>query len=75
MLFNMVGSLQDWLSSSWERLGFSCFSGESGWHIWETNVIHQVGVALKIDAFTQIPLAIVLVLTSSLNGAGDTKWP
>jgi putative MATE family efflux protein len=41
----------------------------------DPSVIHQVGVALKIDAFTQIPLAIVLVLTGALNGAGDTKWP
>jgi putative MATE family efflux protein len=41
----------------------------------ESMVIQQVGTALKIDAFTQVPLAIVLVLTGALNGSGDTKWP
>ncbi|SHF43015.1 putative efflux protein, MATE family [Seinonella peptonophila] len=39
------------------------------------SVIQQVTIALKIDAFKEIPLAIVLVLTGALNGAGDTKWP
>ncbi|BCU80990.1 MATE family efflux transporter [Polycladomyces abyssicola] len=56
---------------------FLYFGGEWAAHYFtkESTVIHQVGVALKIDAFTQIPLAVVLVLTGALNGAGDTKWP
>ncbi|TCP62140.1 MATE family efflux transporter [Baia soyae] len=41
----------------------------------DTSVIQQVELALKIDAFKEIPLAIVLVLTGALNGAGDTKGP
>lgn len=56
---------------------FLFFGGEWAAHYFtkEASVIHQVGIALKIDALTQIPLAVVLVLTGALNGAGDTKWP
>lgn len=56
---------------------FFFFGGEWMAHYFtqESNVIQQVGVTLKIDAFTQVPLAMVLVLTGALNGAGDTKWP
>jgi Na+-driven multidrug efflux pump len=53
------------------------FGGEWAAHNFtqESSVIHQADIALKIDAFTQLPLAVVLVLTGALNGAGDTKWP
>ncbi|SFJ81227.1 MATE family efflux transporter [Thermoflavimicrobium dichotomicum] len=56
---------------------FEFFGGEWAAHYFtrDASVIQQVGLALKIDAFKEIPLAIVLVLTGALNGAGDTKWP
>ncbi|MFC4769901.1 MATE family efflux transporter [Effusibacillus consociatus] len=53
--------------------------GLSSWYIHyftvETTVINQVRVALGIDAFNQLGLAIVLVLTGVLQAGGDTKFP
>ncbi|MGG3452223.1 MATE family efflux transporter [Domibacillus aminovorans] len=45
---------------------------------WFTNdaaAIQMVTVALRIDAFAQPALAIGLVITGALQGAGDTKSP
>ncbi|MCF6095222.1 MATE family efflux transporter [Microaerobacter geothermalis] len=40
-----------------------------------STVVSQVVTALRIDAFAQPFLAIGLVLTGALQGAGDTKYP
>ncbi|MCQ6563814.1 MATE family efflux transporter [Paenibacillus mendelii] len=47
----------------------------AAWFTSEPTVIKMVSTALKIDAFAQPFLAVGLVLTGALQGAGDTKSP
>ncbi|GAX91669.1 MATE family efflux transporter [Effusibacillus lacus] len=41
----------------------------------DTAVINQVRIALGIDVFNQVALAVVLILTGVLQAGGDTKYP
>ncbi|WP_154319722.1 MATE family efflux transporter [Metabacillus idriensis] len=41
----------------------------------ETSVIHEIKIALQIDAFIQPVLAVVLILTGVYQGAENTKFP
>ncbi|OMF46951.1 hypothetical protein BK138_32550 [Paenibacillus rhizosphaerae] len=45
------------------------------WFTGQVDIIDMVTTALEIDAFAQPFLAVVLVLTGALHGAGDTKSP
>lgn len=45
------------------------------WFTDDSGVISMVTTALRIDAFAQPFLAVSLVLTGALQGAGDTKSP
>lgn len=45
------------------------------WFTLDEKVIDMVTTALRIDAFAQPALALSLVLTGALQGAGDTKSP
>jgi putative MATE family efflux protein len=47
----------------------------AGWFTTEGEAVDMVVTALRIDAFAQPGLAISLVLTGALQGAGDTKSP
>jgi Na+-driven multidrug efflux pump len=47
----------------------------AGWFTNNKDVIGMVTTALRIDAFAQPFLAIGLVVTGALQGAGDTKSP
>ncbi|OME75915.1 MATE family efflux transporter [Paenibacillus sp. FSL A5-0031] len=47
----------------------------ASWFTGEADVINMVTTALRIDAFAQPFLAIGLVITGALQGAGDTKSP
>lgn len=47
----------------------------ASWFTREGTVISMVVTALRIDAFAQPALAMVLVLTGALQGIGDTKSP
>ena len=41
----------------------------------DLEAIHQVVIALKIDAFNQPGLAVSLIMAGALQGLGDTKSP
>lgn len=41
----------------------------------EAEAIKKIVIALRIDAFAMIPLAISLILTGALQGSGDMKTP
>jgi Na+-driven multidrug efflux pump len=45
------------------------------WFTTDKQAIEMVTTALRIDAFAQPALAMGLVLTGALQGAGDTKSP
>lgn len=47
----------------------------ASWFTSDKEAIQMVTTALRIDAFAQPALAIGLVLTGALQGAGDTKSP
>lgn len=47
----------------------------ASWFTSQTDVIRMVTTALRIDAFAQPFLALGLVITGALQGAGDTKSP
>lgn len=47
----------------------------ASWFTNDMEAIRMITVALRIDAFAQPALAIGLVLTGALQGAGDTKSP
>lgn len=47
----------------------------ASWFTTERDAVEMVVTALRIDAFAQPGLAISLVLTGALQGAGDTKSP
>jgi putative MATE family efflux protein len=40
----------------------------------DPEVVHLASQCLKIVAFAQIPLSVVMVLSGGLRGAGDTRW-
>ncbi len=56
---------------------FLFFSGELLGSLFtaDKDVIHQISIALKVDAFIQPILAAVLVLTGIYQGGGNTKFP
>jgi putative MATE family efflux protein len=47
----------------------------ASWFTTERDAVEMVVTALRIDSFAQPALAISLVLTGALQGAGDTKSP
>lgn len=47
----------------------------ASWFTSEASAIKMVTIALRIDAFAQPALAVGLILTGALQGAGDTKTP
>jgi len=58
--------------------GVILFFGSPWFATWFTNdsgAIEKIIIALRIDAFTQIPLAISLIFAGALQGSGDTKSP
>lgn len=58
--------------------GVILFFGSTWFATWFTNDSEAIGkiiIALKIDAFAQIPLAISLICAGALQGLGDTKSP
>lgn len=58
--------------------GVILFFGSPWFATWFTNdseAIEKIVIALRIDAFAQIPLAISLISAGALQGAGDTKSP
>ncbi|MEX2308042.1 MAG: MATE family efflux transporter [Pirellulales bacterium] len=40
-----------------------------------SEVVPLAAQLLRIVAFAMVPLAVVMVLTGALRGAGDTRWP
>lgn len=55
---------------------YFCFAEFAGpWFTKEAQVIDMVTLGLQIDAFAQPFIAISLVITGALQGAGDTKSP
>ncbi len=58
--------------------GIALFFGSPWFATWFTNDAEAIGkiiIALRIDAFIQIPLAFSLIFTGALQGLGDTKSP
>jgi len=58
--------------------GVILFFGSPWFATWFTNDSEAIGkiiIALRIDAFAQIPLAISLISAGALQGSGDTKSP
>lgn len=58
--------------------GVILFFGSPWFATWFTNdskAIEKIIIALRIDAFAQIPLAISLISAGALQGSGDTKSP
>ncbi len=45
------------------------------WFTNDSEAIGKIIIALRIDAFAQIPLAISLISAGALQGSGDTKSP
>ncbi|REJ89086.1 MAG: MATE family efflux transporter [Planctomycetota bacterium] len=41
----------------------------------EQEVARQAAALLKIAAYAMVPLALQMILTGGLRGAGDTRWP
>lgn len=54
---------------------FFCAPWMASWFTSDKEAIQMVTTALRIDAFAQPALAVGLVLTGALQGAGDTKSP
>ncbi|WP_108587054.1 MATE family efflux transporter [Paenisporosarcina sp. OV554] len=54
---------------------FFCAPWMASWFTSDNEAIQMVITALRIDAFAQPALAVGLVLTGALQGAGDTKSP
>lgn len=53
------------------------FGGEfaAGAFTEDGEALEKVKIALRIDAFAQIPLALSIIITGALQGMGDTKSP
>lgn len=47
----------------------------AGWFTQDIEAIEKIVIALRIDAFAQIPLAVSLISAGALQGSGDTKTP
>jgi putative MATE family efflux protein len=56
-------------------LYFTFSSMIGSWFTDDQNVIEMITLGLRIDAFAQPFIAISLVITGALQGAGDTKSP
>lgn len=59
-------------------LGIGLFFGTpyiAPWFTTDAEAIKQIVIALRIDAFNQLGLAISLILAGVLQGMGDTKTP
>ncbi|NIP85069.1 MAG: hypothetical protein GTO03_05705 [Planctomycetales bacterium] len=41
----------------------------------QTAIAHQAAALLRIASYAMLPLALNMVLTGALRGAGDTRWP
>lgn len=41
----------------------------------QEDVAQQAGRLLQIAAFGMVPLAVTMILSGALRGAGDTRWP
>lgn len=47
----------------------------ASWFTDDSSAIANINIALKIDAFAQPAVAISIIITGALQGAGDTKSP